>query len=158
MKYPEHTSGGLVMEQRLRLVQGTGNRSEKRSAERRPVQVPGQIVWKDHRGQTRMATVVTRDVSEHGVSFECRTGLIVPMYRLVYFQVDRHVRNRPDLPATLRKQNVLSAVFRVGECSEKTGTPTEYGLRLLVEPQPSAVAATAPAPSWTGSGNCTRTA
>jgi hypothetical protein len=124
------------MEQRLRLVQG-GTRLEKRAAERRQIQVPGQIVWKDQRGQTQMASIVTRDVSEHGVSFECRTGLMVPMYRLVYFQVDRHLRNHPDLPAPLRKQNVLSAVFRVGEASQKTGTPTEYALRLLVEPKPA---------------------
>lgn len=102
------------MEQRLRLVQAAA-RADKRGAERRRMQVPGQIVWKDHRGQTRMASVVTRDVSEYGVSFECRTGLTVPLYRLVYFQVDRHVRNHPDLPGTLRRQNVLSAVFRVGD-------------------------------------------
>ena len=144
------------MEQRLRLVQGA--RAEKRGAERRPVRVPGQIVWKDHRGQTRMASIVTRDVSEHGVSFECQSGLIVPLYRLVYFQVDRHVRNRPDLPATLRKQNVLSAVFRVGASSEKTGTPTEYALRLLVEPQPAVAARTAPPAEWSGRDERTRTA
>lgn len=134
------------MEQRLRLVQGA--RVEKRSTERRPVRVPGQIVWKDHRGQTRMASVVTRDVSEHSVSFECATGLIVPLYRLVYFQLDRHVRSRPDLPESLRKQNVLSAVFRVGSCSEKTGTPTEYALRLLVEPKPAASSRPAPVTTW----------
>jgi hypothetical protein len=144
------------MEQRLRLVQGA--RVEKRGAERRPVRVPGQIVWKDHRGQTRMASIVTRDVSEHGVSFECQSGLIVPLYRLVYFQVDRHARNRPDLPATLRKQNVLSAVFRVGASSEKTGTPTEYALRLLVEPQPAVAARTTPSAEWSGSDERTRTA
>jgi hypothetical protein len=144
------------MEQRLRLVQGTGARSEQRAAERRRIQVPGQIVWKDHRGQTRMAAVVTRDVSEQGVSIECRTGLSVPLYRLVYFQVDRHARNRPDLPAPLRKQNVLSAIFRVGACSEKTGTPTEYALRLLVEPKTATH--TAPAPAWTDTRDRTRTA
>ena len=150
------------MEQRLRLVQGTVTRSDKRAAERRRMQVPGQIVWKDQRGQTRMASVVTRDVSEQGVSFECRTGLSVPLYRLVYFQVDRHLRSHPDLPKTLRRQNVLSAVFRVGECSQKTGTPTEYALRLLVEPQKSETA-TAPetiaAPAtWAPAGGRTRTA
>jgi hypothetical protein len=144
------------MEQRLRLVQNSGARPEQRATERRRIQVPGQIVWKDHRGQTRMAAIVTKDVSEQGVSFECRTGLMVPLYRLVYFQIDRHVRNRPDLPAALRKQNVLSAVFRVGACSEKTGTPTEYALRLLVEPKVAAT--TAPPPSWTGSSECSRTA
>ena len=122
------------MEQRLRLVQGSAGRADKRSAERRRVQVPGQIVWKDHRGQTQMAAVVTRDVSENGVSIECRTGLSIPLYRLVYFQIDRLSRHHADLSPTLRKQNVLSAVFRVGPSNEVTGTPTEYGLRLLVEP------------------------
>jgi len=144
------------MEQRLRLVQSSGARADQRATERRRIQVPGQIVWKDHRGQTRMAAIVTKDVSEQGVSFESRTGLMVPLYRLVYFQIDRHVRNLPDLPAALRKQNVLSAVFRIGACSEKTGTPTEYALRLLVEPR--AAATTAPAPAWTSTTEHTRTA
>lgn len=144
------------MEQRLRLIQGTAGRTEKRSAERQRVQVPAQIVWKDHRGQTQMAAVVTRDVSEHGVSFECRTALTIPLYRLVYFQVDRLSRHRSELPATLRKQNVLSAVFRVGPSSEATGTPTEYGLRLLVEPQ--AASSAPPRAEWNATTGCSRTA
>lgn len=143
------------MEQRLRLVQG-GSRSEKRGAERRRMQVPGQIVWKDHRGQTQMASIVTRDVSEYGVSFECRTSLTVPLYRLVYFQVDRHMRHHPELPANLRKQNVLSAIFRVGQASDKTGTPTEYALRLLVEPKP--VTGRSGGDAWTTQQERTRTA
>ncbi|HXG54770.1 MAG TPA: hypothetical protein VNJ03_05270 [Vicinamibacterales bacterium] len=126
------------MEQRLRLVQGGSGREEQRSAVRRRVQVPGQIIWKDGRGQTRMAAVVTRDVSEHGVFVECRTGLSIPLYRLVYFQIDRPARHRPDVPESLRKQSVLSAVFRVGLSNDVTGTPTEYALRLLVEPRISA--------------------
>jgi hypothetical protein len=120
------------------------------------MQVPGQIVWKDHRGQTQMASIVTRDVSENGVSFECRTSLMVPLYRLVYFQVDRHMRSHPALPPTLRKQNILSAVFRVGQASEKTGTPTEYALRLLIEPKPTTGRSGGDA--WTGEGERTRTA
>lgn len=131
------------MEQKLRLVQGVAGRAEKRSADRRRVQVPGQIVWKDGRGQTRLAAVVTRDVSEHGASIECREELNLPLYRLVYFQVDRHVRNRSDLPEALRRPSVLSAVFRVGPCSDVTGAPTEYGLRLLVEPRRTAAARSA---------------
>ena len=131
------------MEQKLRLVQGVAGRAEKRSADRRRVQVPGQIVWKDGRGQTRLAAVVTRDVSEHGASIECREELNLPLYRLVYFQVDRHVRNRSDLPEALRRTSVLSAIFRIGPCSEVTGAPTEYGLRLLVEPRRTAAARTA---------------
>jgi len=123
------------MEQRLRLVPTSGSRSETRSSERRRVSVPGQIVWKDAKGSTRMVPVVTRDVSEHGVAVECQISTAIPLYRLVYFQVDRDARHSAELPALLRKSNVLSAVFRVGECSAVTGAPTEYALRLLVEPE-----------------------
>lgn len=123
------------MEQRLRLVQGGQGRSEKRAAERRRIEVPGQIIWKDARGTTRMASVVTRDVSELGVCVECLSGTPIPQYRLVYFQIDRDSRNRPELPAALRKTNLLSAVFRVGACQQATGAPKEYALRLLVEPE-----------------------
>lgn len=142
------------MEQRLRLVQA-GARADKRAAERRRVQVPGQIVWKDHRGQTRMAAVMTRDVSEQGVSFESRAALSVPMYRLVYFQIDRHARSHPALPAPLRKQNVLSAIFRIGKADDKTGTPSEYAVRLLVEPRKGA--AGAPPAAWSEAGENERT-
>jgi hypothetical protein len=122
------------MEQRLRLVQGTHARADKRASERRPLSIPGQIVWKDARGTTRMAAVVTKDVSEHGVRVECLGGVPIPLYRLVYFQLDRGLRERLELPAALRKSNVLSAIFRVGPASQATGAPTDYALRLLVEP------------------------
>ena len=122
--------------ERLRLVQGTNiNRQENRIAERRQVSVPGQIVWKDAKGTTRMASVVTKDVSEFGVNVECLQGPAIPLYRIVYFQVDKSARGRTDLPAALRGSNVLSAVFRVGESSPRTGAPTDYALRLLVEPK-----------------------
>src|SRR3954469_15776737 len=130
------------MEQRLRLVQGGQPRSDKRVAERRRIAVPGQIVWKDAKGTTRMAAVVTRDVSEHGVSVDCLGGMPIPLFRLVYFQVDREARNRLDLPAALRKSNVLSAIFRVGPCRQATGAPSEYALRMLVEPERVAPTAT----------------
>ena len=130
------------MEQRLRLVQGGHPRSEKRTSERRPLAVPGQIVWKDARGNTKLASVVTRDVSEHGVSVQTLSGAAIPLYRLVYFQVDRDARQRPDLPDALRKPNVLSAIFRVSEDSRATGAPSSYALRLLVEPVRAAQAAT----------------
>ena len=142
------------MEQRLRLVSGSGPRLESRTSERRCVTVPGQIVWKDSRGGTRMAPVVTQDVSEHGVKVRCEIATAIPLYRLVYFQIDRDARQRADLPATLRKSNVLSAVFRVGECSASTGAPTEYALRLLVEPERRPVAA---GRDWTAESR-TRTA
>ena len=131
------------MEQRLRLVQGGHQpRSEKRSSERRAVAVPGQIVWKDAKGNTKLTSVMTKDVSEHGVAVECLNGVAIPLYRLVYFQVDREARHRPDLPDALRKPNVLSAIFRVGDDSRATGAPAEYALRLLVEPVRTAQAAT----------------
>jgi hypothetical protein len=133
------------MEPRLRLVGGSPNREEKRIATRHPLAVPGQIVWKDAAGSTRMASVVTRDISDSGVSVECLQGPPIPLYRIVYFQVDRSVRHRPDLPAVLRKSNVLSAIFRVGACSQRTGAPTEYGLRLLIEPERKACPASVPA-------------
>ncbi len=137
------------MEQRLRLVQGGQQpRMEKRSSERRPVAVPGQIVWKDARGNTKLASVITRDVSEHGVSVECLSGAAIPLYRLVYFQVDRDARHTADLPAALRKPNVLSAIFRVGADNSAIGAPSEYALRLLVEPvRPAQPEAPAPA-AW----------
>jgi hypothetical protein len=127
--------------ERLRLVQGGQNRSEKRATERRRIEVPGQIVWKDARGTTRMAAVTTKDVSDHGVSVECRGGMPIPLFRLVYFQIDREARHRSDLPPALRKSSVLSAVFRVGPCTEATGSPSEYALRMLVEPEQRPVAA-----------------
>jgi hypothetical protein len=145
------------MEQRFRLVQGGQPRVEKRAAERRRISVPGQIVWKDARGTTRMAPVVTKDVSEFGVSVECLGGVPIPMFRLVYFQIDREARNRPDLPAALRKSSVLSAVFRVGTCQQATGAPSDYALRMLVEPKPRVNAAPAPAAEVVETG-CTKTA
>jgi hypothetical protein len=122
------------MEQRLRLVQGGQPRSEKRTSERRALAIPGQIVWKDARGNTKLASVVTRDVSDHGVSVQCLNAAAIPLYRLVYFQIDREARHRPDLPEALRKPNVLSAIFRVSDDNRATGAPSTYALRLLVEP------------------------
>jgi len=140
-------------QQRLRLVQS--GRYEKRTEDRLKVEVPGQILWKDARGSTRVAYVVTRDVSAHGVNVECQGGTPIPLYRLVYFQVDRSARVRNDLPAPLRKPTVLSAVFRVGPCSDHTGAPTDYALRLLVEPERHA---SAPSVTWQAAANETRSA
>ena len=137
------------MEQRLRLVQGGGQpRGDKRMSDRYPLCVPAQIVWKDARGTTRLASVVTRDVSEHGVAVECLNGAAIPLYRLVYFQVARDARQSADLPPALKKPNVLSAIFRVGEDNRKTGAPAEYALRLLVEPARTAQSAAVPAAAW----------
>ena len=131
------------MEQRLRLVQGgqQPRGSEKRTSERRRVEVPGQIVWKDARGNTKLTSVVTRDVSEFGVSVECLNGAAIPLYRLVYFQIDKDARHRAEIPPALRKPNVLSAIFRIGSDNQSIGGPSGYALRLLVEPARAAQAA-----------------
>src|SRR4029450_7471162 len=101
--------------------------------DRHPIAVPGQILWKDSKGNTRMAAVVTRDVSAHGVSVDCGGGTPIPLYRLVYFQVDRAARDRTDLPAPLRKSTVLSAIFRVGPVSDDKGVPPGSAPRLVLE-------------------------
>jgi hypothetical protein len=132
------------MEQRFRLVMGGQPRTEKRISDRQRVSIPGQIVWKDARGTTRMASVVTRDVSEHGVSVDCLSGTPIPRYRLVYFQIDRAERQRVELPQALRGSHVLSAVYRVEPCSAETGLPAGYALRLLVEPERAANVTSAP--------------
>ena len=137
------------MEQRLRLVQGgQQSRSEKRGSERRSLAVPGQIVWKDARGTTKLTEVVTRDVSENGVAVESLNGAAIPLYRLVYFQVAREARHSADLPPALRKPNVLSAIFRVGADNHTTGAPAEYALRLLVDPARAAQPASVPSTAW----------
>ena len=117
-------------------------------ADRKPLVLPGRVTWKDSRGTTRFASVVTRDISETGVFIEWRESTSIPMYRLVNFQIERDVRNLDEVPHALRAGRVLSAVYRLGAFQRSTGTPEGYGLRLLVEPavpaQPSTlVAATA---------------
>jgi hypothetical protein len=118
-----------------------GGASQQRAAERQQIHVAGQIVWKDARGTTRLSRVVTRDVSETGVAVDCVNGSPIPLYRLVYFQVDRNERQHSSLPEALRRNAVLAAVYRVAPCSEDTGAPGGYALRLLIEPQAMAMKA-----------------
>ena len=97
--------------------------------------VPGRLMWKDSRGVQRFASVVTRNVSDEGVYLECVGGEPIPMYRLVYLQIEREGREAAALPSTLRDGRVLSAVYRVGPCEPATGAPSGYALRLLVDPR-----------------------
>jgi hypothetical protein len=83
----------------------------------------------------RFATVVTRDVSDLGVYLECRAADAIPLYRLVYLQLERDGRDLSQLPPALRDGRVLSAVYRVGPAEPGTGTPSGYALRLLVDPR-----------------------
>src|SRR5438874_3818997 len=103
-------------------------------AERKPLALPGRITWKDSRGTMRFASVTTRDISETGVFIEWRESTAIPMYRLVSFQIERDVRYVEGIPPALRAGRVLSAVYRFGTYQRATGTPSGYGLRLLIEP------------------------
>jgi hypothetical protein len=103
-------------------------------AERRPLIIPGRVTWKDARGTTRFASVLTRNISESGIFIEWNESTSIPLYRLVSFQIERDARNVDGIPPALRSGRVLSAVYRQGSFQRRTGTPDGYGLRLLVEP------------------------
>lgn len=119
---------------------------ERRATKRHRIGVPGRIIWRDSRGTVRFSSVVTRDVSEHAAYVECLSGPPIPLYRLVYLQLDRSVRGFDVLPAAMRLGRVLSAVYRVGGVSDVTGLPDGYALRLLVEPRHLAAAMPEAAP------------
>ena len=105
-----------------------------RQSERRSLVLPGRVTWKDARGTTRFASVVTRNVSDTGVFIEWSESTSIPLFRLVTFQLERDARNVDGLPQALRSGKVLSAVYRAGHFQKSTGTPEGYGLRLLVDP------------------------
>jgi len=115
-----------------------------RRADRRALSLPGRVTWKDSRGTTRFASVMTRDISDNGVFIEWSEPTSIPLYRLVSFQLERDARNTDGVPPVLRSGKVLSAVYRKGAFQKSTGTPDGYGLRLLVEPS---LAAQTPAES-----------
>lgn len=103
-----------------------------RATERRSVRLPARLTWKDHRGATRFASVVTRDVSELGVFVECQSAVSIPLYRLVQFQLEREVRDADPVPAALRNGRILSAVYRVTSATASGGRPG-LALRLIVD-------------------------
>jgi hypothetical protein len=108
----------------------------KRASERRPVMLPARLTWKDQRGATRFATVVTRNVSDFGVFVECPSALSIPLFRLVQFQLERDARDSDNLPPSLRQGRILSAVYRVTPASRST--PQGLALRLMVDPRRAA--------------------
>ena len=107
--------------------------SDKRTTERRDVALPARLTWKDQRGTTRFATVITRNVSDFGVYVESASPLSIPLYRLVQFQLERDGRPGDALPGALQQGRVLSAVYRVTppSSSKKQG----LALRLMVDPR-----------------------
>jgi len=108
----------------------------ERSSERRPVALPARLMWKDQRGTTRFASVVARNVSDHGVYVECTTPVAIPLYRLVQFQIERDVRDAGTLPGCLQNGRVLSAVYRISPRSQST--PQGLALRLMIDPRRAA--------------------
>jgi len=111
---------------------------DQRSAERRELNIPARLTWKDQRGTTRFASVVTRNVSEYGVFVECQSAVSIPVFRLVQFQLERTERDGNDLPAALQSGRVLSAVYRVLPGST-SGRPQCLALRLMIDPRRRAV-------------------
>jgi hypothetical protein len=115
-----------------------------RRSQRHSLALPGRVTWKDSRGTTRFASVMTRDVSDTGVFIQWSESTSIPLYRLVTFQLERDARNANGLPAALRIGKVLSVVYRAGKFQKSTGTPEGYGLRLLVEPSASSLTSSEP--------------
>jgi hypothetical protein len=105
----------------------------ERASVRLSVALPARLIWKDSRGSSRFASVVTRNVSEIGVFVECQSPVSIPLYRLVQFQLDCDLAN-PDIPATLRQGRLLSAVYRV-RTATTSGGRQGYALRLMVDPK-----------------------
>jgi hypothetical protein len=107
---------------------------DKRSALRRPICLPARLTWKDQRGTTRFASVITKNVSEFGVFVECQGAVSIPLFRLVQFQLERDVRESDPVPASLRSGRVLSAVYRVSSPGAN-GVRQGLALRLMVDPK-----------------------
>jgi hypothetical protein len=116
------------------LLKRPENDKNKRTTERRAVALPARLTWKDQRGATRFASVVTLNVSDHGVYVECQSAVSIPLFRLVQFQLEREVRGSDTLPEALRQGRILSAVYRVSP-RRPSGTPQGLALRLMVEPR-----------------------
>ena len=112
--------------------------SNQRIAERHSVTLPARLTWKDQRGTTRFATVVTRNISEFGVYVECQSAVSIPLYRLVQFQLEREVREADGLPGSLRQGRILSAVYRVSPARAANGAQG-VALRLMVDPRRRAI-------------------
>ena len=108
--------------------------ANRRSAERRHVTLPARLTWRDARGATRFASVITRDVSEFGVFVECQSAVTLPLFRLVQFQLERDVRDGDPVPGSLRQGRILSAVYRVNSATTSGGRQG-LALRLLVDPR-----------------------
>ncbi|MEQ1728206.1 MAG: hypothetical protein ABL982_07470 [Vicinamibacterales bacterium] len=107
--------------------------SNARIAERTNIMLPARLTWKDQRGSTRFASVITRDVSEFGVFVECQSPISINKFRLIHFQLERDVRDSDGLPESLRQGRLLSAVYRI--TPPNSGGRQGFALRLMVDPK-----------------------
>ena len=105
-----------------------------RIGNRRQVRAAGRLTWRHASGGLRFAFVVTSDVSEYDAYVICQTSASIPLYRLVYFQIERPARGQSALPVVLQRGKVMAAVYRLGPYRPATGTPEGYALRMLVQP------------------------
>ena len=109
--------------------------TSQRVADRHRIDLPARLTWKDQRGATRFATVVTRNVSEQGVYVECESAVSIPLFRLVQFQLERDVQGRrPGARTRCATDAYSSAVYRVSPPTS-SGTPQGFALRLMVDPR-----------------------
>ena len=108
----------------------------QRHTERRAVALPARLTWKDQRGATRFAMVLTRDISDFGVYVECKSPVSIPLFRLVQFQLEREVRESDKLLGPLQQGRVLGAVYRVSPPS--SSNVQGLALRLMIDPRRAA--------------------
>jgi hypothetical protein len=108
--------------------------NDKRTSERRPILMPARLTWKDQRGATRFASVVTKNVSDFGVYVECLSAFSIPLFRLVQFQLERDARESEPVPSSFKQGRLLSAVYRVTPATASGGRQG-LALRLMVDPK-----------------------
>lgn len=108
--------------------------TNKRASERTHIMLPARLTWKDQRGAARFASVITRDVSEHGVFVELQSPVSIPLFRLAQFQLEREARDTSGIPPALRQGRLLAAVYRVHPPT-RAGGRQGLALRLMVDPR-----------------------
>ena len=108
--------------------------ANKRLSERTHIMLAARLTWKDQRGASRFASVVTRDISEYGAFVELQSPVAIPLFRLAHFQLERDARDARGVPAALRQGRLLAAVYRVHPPT-RAGGRQGLALRLLVDPR-----------------------
>lgn len=112
--------------------------TDRRSWDRRPLDVPGLLTWRDARGTMRFASIIARNVSDFGAFVECETLASIPLYRLVTLQLDAGAARKASVRGELATDKVLAAVYRAVPARPDGGTRPGYALRLLIEPRQEA--------------------